>query len=85
VNRPKKITFGEMRSTGVRGVLVYCSDYKYSHSIAISAEQWPDDLRLSDLETRFVCRACGKRGADIRPDFHWDKKLAGGMGYRALV
>jgi hypothetical protein len=31
--------------------------------------EWPDDLRLSDLEPRFVCAACGKRGADVRPDF----------------
>jgi len=23
----------------------------------------------SDLEPRFVCTACGKRGADVRPDF----------------
>src|SRR6516165_6062106 len=26
----------------------------------------------TDLENRFVCSACGKRGADIKPDFHWD-------------
>jgi hypothetical protein len=80
--RPRKITFGEMRSTGVRGVLIYCSDYKCSHSIAISAEQWPDDVRLSDLEPRFVCKACGRRGADIRPDFHWSKPPVAAMGYR---
>jgi hypothetical protein len=35
MERPQKITFGEMRESG--------------------------------------CSACGKRGADIRPDFHWDK------------
>jgi len=46
----------------VRGLLIYCSDYHCSHSIGISAEQWPDHVRLSDLEARFVCRACGKRG-----------------------
>jgi hypothetical protein len=33
--RPQKITFGEMRSTGVRGLLIYCADYHCSHSIAI--------------------------------------------------
>jgi hypothetical protein len=64
--RPQKITFGEMREMGVRGVLVYCADYHCSHSIAISADRWPDDLRLSDIEPRFVCRACGKRGAILR-------------------
>jgi hypothetical protein len=41
---PQKITFAEMRSTGVRGILIYCSDYKCSHSTAISADQWPDHV-----------------------------------------
>jgi hypothetical protein len=75
--RPQKITFGEMRDTGVRGgILIYCSDYHCSHSIAISADRWSDDVRLSDLEPRFVCEACGKRGADVRPDFAIGKKPA---------
>ena len=26
-DRPTKITFGDMRKMGVRGVLVYCADY----------------------------------------------------------
>ena len=33
---PQKITFAEMRASGVRGVLVYCSDYRCSRHIAIS-------------------------------------------------
>jgi hypothetical protein len=57
--RPQKITFGEMRSSGVRGLLIYCSDHHCSHSIAISADPWPAQARLSDLEPRFVCKACG--------------------------
>jgi hypothetical protein len=44
--RPTKITFAEMRDMGVRGILVYCADYQCSHSIAISGDGWPDDLRL---------------------------------------
>jgi hypothetical protein len=43
VERPQKITFGEMREMGVRGVLIYCADYKCSHSTAVSAD---------------VCQAC---------------------------
>jgi hypothetical protein len=38
MKRPEKITVGEMRSSGVRGVLVYCADYHCSHSIAIGAD-----------------------------------------------
>jgi hypothetical protein len=67
--RPEKITFGEMRSSGVISILVFCADYKCSHSIAMPADRWPDDIRLSDIEPRFVCKACGKRGADVRPHF----------------
>jgi hypothetical protein len=73
--RPQKITFGDMREMGVRGVLIYCADYHCSHNVAMSADRWPNELRLSDLEPRFVCRACGRRGADIRPDFNWKKPL----------
>ena len=34
------------RDMGVRGLLVYCADYRCSHSIAISGDAWPDDARL---------------------------------------
>jgi hypothetical protein len=70
----QKITLGEMRASGVRGLLIYCSDYKCSHSIALSADRWPDHLRLCDLEPLFVCQACGQHGADIRPDWDWARK-----------
>jgi hypothetical protein len=71
VDRPQKITLGEMREMGVRGVLIYCSDYHCSHSVAMSGDdQWPDHIRLSDIEPQFVCKACGIRGADVRPDFN---------------
>jgi hypothetical protein len=82
LSRPQKITFAEMREMGVRGVLVYCAGYRCSHSIAVSADEWPDDLRLSDIEERFTCSVCGKRGADVRPDFNWDKKPVRVIGYR---
>jgi hypothetical protein len=81
-DRPQKITFADMRAQGVRGLLVYCADYKCSHSLALSGDRWPDDARLSDIEPRFVCRACGHRGADIRPDFNWNKQPVPMMGYR---
>jgi hypothetical protein len=69
LTRPDKITFAQMREMGVRGVLIYCADHRCSHSIEMSADRWPDDVRLSDIEDQFVCRACGKRGADVRGRF----------------
>jgi hypothetical protein len=88
--RQQKITFAEMRAAGVRGLLIYCSDRHCSHWTTMSADQWPDDVWLSDVEPRFICQPCGQRGADVRPNFHWEEeakratparsRLACGMG-----
>jgi hypothetical protein len=52
-------------------------------NLYVSADAWADDVRLSDIEPRFVCTACGKRGADVRPNFNWNvREPIGGMGYR---
>jgi hypothetical protein len=66
----QKITLGEMRASGVRGLLIYCANHKCSHHAAIGADQWPDNIRLSDLEPLFSCQACGNKGADVRPDLN---------------
>ena len=73
VTRDQKITLVEMRRMGVRGLLAYCGDYNCAHSVTISADRWPDHVRLSDLEPLFICHACGERGADVRPHFGWDR------------
>jgi hypothetical protein len=49
--------------------LIYCADYRCSHSIEMSSDVWADDVGLSDIEPRFVCKACDKGGADVRPHF----------------
>lgn len=69
--REQIITLGEMRANGgPRLLIVYCTDQKCSHSVIISSSLWPDHVRLSDLEARFSCKACGRRGADVRPLFN---------------
>jgi hypothetical protein len=73
---PHKITLGEMRASGIRGLPVYCADYQCSHWIRVSADQWPDETRLSELEDKFTCTVCGKHGAEVRPDFDWDKAVS---------
>jgi hypothetical protein len=75
LTRQQKITFAGMRAAGVRGLLAHCADYKCAHSASISGERWPDHIRLSDLEPLFVCQSCGQRGADVRPDFGWERRL----------
>jgi len=59
-----------MRSGGgPTSILVHCKNYRCSHSIAMPADPWPDDVRLSDIEPQCVCQACGKRGGEVRPHF----------------
>jgi hypothetical protein len=36
----QKITLREMCASGVRGLLIDCSDYKCAHSVEISADRW---------------------------------------------
>ena len=69
MTRQQKITFGEMRASGVSRVIVHCGDYKCGHSVTMYPALWPDNVRLSDLEERFVCTISGHRGADVRPLF----------------
>jgi len=40
-----------MRAMGLRGVLIY---FHCGYHIALNADRWPDEVRLSDLEPRFV-------------------------------
>ena len=70
-----------MRESDVCGLLAYCAGYRYGHSIAVSADEGLDDLRPSDIEERFTCTLCGKRGADVRPDFNWKRQPVAKMGY----
>jgi hypothetical protein len=63
-----------MPTAGVRGLLIDCSDYHCSHWIAISGDRWPDEVRLSDLEPKFTCQACGRKGADVRANFDWEQE-----------
>lgn len=71
IARPQhpKITLGDMQSgNGPRGQLI-CSEHKCSHSVVVDAASWGDAIRLSDLEPKFICKACRQRGADVRPLF----------------
>jgi hypothetical protein len=81
--RQQKITFGEMRASGVRGLLIYCSDYKCSHSTAISGDRWPDHVRLATVRKRKLpsglIRWCASYtdGAGIRRKNQFARKSEG--------
>ena len=77
-DRPQKVTIAELREMGVRGLLVYCADYRCSHSIAISGDHWPDDVRLSDIEPQFVCRRASS--LETRPAQFLSVVVTDGLG-----
>lgn len=74
----QKISFSKMRESGVREVLIHCRDYRCSHHIEVNADCWADDVRLSDIEPKFFCTKCGRRGGEIRPRFGQAKMGSGG-------
>jgi hypothetical protein len=40
-DRPQQITLADMRDMGVRGLPIYCSDYKCSHLTTMNGDRWP--------------------------------------------
>jgi len=72
-----------MRDMSVRGVLIYCSDYRCRHSVATSVDQWPDDFRLSDIDWGSL-HLHGLRQAWCRCPLWLQlerEAVSGGMGY----
>jgi hypothetical protein len=66
---PQPTTIGDLRASGLRGLLICCGDDCCEYSISIDADRWSDGTRLSDLEDKFTCPVCGARGANVRADF----------------
>jgi len=71
----QKITFGEMRASGVRNVLVYCRDHRCSHSIEVSADRWPDHVRLSDIDPVLSARAAANMARKCGRSFRRPARL----------
>jgi hypothetical protein len=47
MQRPQKITFGEMRESGVFGAVVFCGGYHGSYSTVLEADRQRNQVRLS--------------------------------------
>jgi len=55
----RKITFAEMRATGERDVAGLLQRLSVQPFDLPRRRSMADDIRLSDIEPRFVCAACG--------------------------
>jgi hypothetical protein len=59
-----------MRESGLTRLIEFCGEYKCAHSVIIGADRWADDVRLSDLEPLFVCKASPGTGSFIpQPEY----------------
>ena len=47
----QKLKFGKMRASGVRDVLIYYV-VRCSRHIEVNADDWPENVRLSDVSSR---------------------------------
>ena len=65
------MTFGEMRASGVRDVLIYCRDHRCSHHVETSADQWPDNIQVGGCRGRRSGNPTGFRTDS--PIGLWDK------------
>ena len=66
----------EMCASGASRIIIHCGDYKCGHSVTMYPALRPDNVRLSELEDRFVCTVRGHRGADVRPGRHRHRCLS---------
>ena len=47
--------------------------------ILIGCRKHPEMIRR---QSKYHCTTCGEHGAEVRPDFNWNRKQVGVMGYR---
>jgi hypothetical protein len=73
---PQKITFGEMRESGVRDVLIYCRDHRCSHHVETNADGWTDSCAAVGYRAafhRYTLRQKGRgRAAQVLAYAHGD-------------
>ena len=81
IDRRKSSAENHLRRNARDGCARVCSTYCSRLSIAATgprsaAIELPDDVRLSDIEQRFTCPACGTKGADLVLIFIGSGRLA---------
>jgi hypothetical protein len=69
-----------MRASSTRDVTIYWRDHRCSHHVETNADGWTDDVRLSNVESKFTCTRRDKRGAEVRPKFADARMGTGGTG-----
>ena len=76
------MTLGNMRQSGVRGLVATCC--ACSHNTEVDVNAWPDDVSVRSFGLHMRCTMCGHLGATAIPN--WKERadtMPGGARYRA--
>jgi hypothetical protein len=67
--RRQRNTVSRVKGYGVTHLLVYCSRPECRNERRLPVEQFPDDAEILSIGPRMRCEKCGRKGADVRPDW----------------
>ena len=65
-------TIGHVKSHSVTTLLVYCPGGNGGtcwHQGEMSVDDFANDIDIPNIGPRMRCQKCGRRGADVRPDW----------------
>ena len=68
------MTLGNMRTNGVRSLLIYCP--ACHRSVPLNVDSFGESVPIPAFGLRMVCTECGMIGADARPN--WREQRAPG-------
>ena len=71
---PPPMSFYNMRANGVRSLIVICTNATCRHEAIVNVDGQSDDAFVPAFGRLMRCQKCGRRGADVRPN--WNERNA---------
>ena len=70
-DQPRDANIADCRRHALTHLLIYCTNYPAycHHDGTLPIDGLPDELLLDQIQVRCRCTRCGKKGADVRPDW----------------
>jgi hypothetical protein len=70
-DEPRRANIGHCRAHDLTHLLIYCTNFPVFcyHDARMPIDRFSDDAMLDDIQARCRCTKCGKKGAEIRPDW----------------
>jgi hypothetical protein len=65
----RRDTVGRVKGYGVTHLLIFCGRPECRSESKMPIERFPDDTDILSIGARMRCGRCGRKGADVRPDW----------------